>query len=181
MIRRPPRSTLFPYTTLFRSLVLELLMDSDVRSVVAVNDGLFDGHKKCFFGRRRVLFVCADPFEQCGLLAGCTIGKLLSVLGFSHSVNGGETVSPQALGGLVRVRNNFVHVLKDPGGPSPGRMFVGGNDRFGKRGKGLNLLRREKFRRARRGLRSGRGNAAKMSRAGGRRAFEDREVDRGPG
>src|SRR3712207_9011239 len=25
MIRRPPRSTLFPYTTLFRSLVVELL------------------------------------------------------------------------------------------------------------------------------------------------------------
>src|SRR5258707_4501434 len=25
MIRRPPRSTLFPYTTLFRSLVLDLL------------------------------------------------------------------------------------------------------------------------------------------------------------
>src|SRR3712207_8160028 len=25
MIRRPPRSTLFPYTTLFRSLVLEVL------------------------------------------------------------------------------------------------------------------------------------------------------------
>src|SRR2546430_10134282 len=27
MIRRPPRSTLFPYTTLFRSVVLQLLAD----------------------------------------------------------------------------------------------------------------------------------------------------------
>src|SRR2546425_2838031 len=27
MIRRPPRSTLFPYTTLFRSLALETLLD----------------------------------------------------------------------------------------------------------------------------------------------------------
>src|SRR5256885_11184172 len=27
MIRRPPRSTLFPYTTLFRSLLLLLLLD----------------------------------------------------------------------------------------------------------------------------------------------------------
>src|SRR2546422_5157155 len=27
MIRRPPRSTLFPYTTLFRSLVAQLLAD----------------------------------------------------------------------------------------------------------------------------------------------------------
>src|SRR2546430_14493267 len=29
MIRRPPRSTLFPYTTLFRSDVLRLLVDAD--------------------------------------------------------------------------------------------------------------------------------------------------------
>src|SRR5438874_3008539 len=27
MIRRPPRSTLFPYTTLFRSLVVDLLLE----------------------------------------------------------------------------------------------------------------------------------------------------------
>src|SRR3712207_7883326 len=32
MIRRPPRSTLFPYTTLFRSDVLEQLLDVDVRA-----------------------------------------------------------------------------------------------------------------------------------------------------
>src|SRR2546425_12947217 len=31
MIRRPPRSTLFPYTTLFRSLGFERLDDADVR------------------------------------------------------------------------------------------------------------------------------------------------------
>src|SRR3712207_8083420 len=35
MIRRPPRSTLFPYTTLFRSLVdLERLRAADARVVV---------------------------------------------------------------------------------------------------------------------------------------------------
>src|SRR3989442_9427050 len=52
MIRRPPRSTLFPYTTLFRSPVLlgvgdgEFLVASDAsavlahtRSVVYLNDG----------------------------------------------------------------------------------------------------------------------------------------------
>src|SRR3712207_7255279 len=32
MIRRPPRSTLFPYTTLFRSLQLELLLFFHCRS-----------------------------------------------------------------------------------------------------------------------------------------------------
>src|SRR5256885_6910954 len=31
MIRRPPRSTLFPYTTLFRSLLAELRQESDVK------------------------------------------------------------------------------------------------------------------------------------------------------
>src|SRR4029077_5492566 len=30
MIRRPPRSTLFPYTTLFRSLVLETLFAAEI-------------------------------------------------------------------------------------------------------------------------------------------------------
>src|SRR3712207_8667015 len=30
MIRRPPRSTLFPYTTLFRSLVAELVRSGDL-------------------------------------------------------------------------------------------------------------------------------------------------------
>src|SRR2546430_11515509 len=31
MIRRPPRSTLFPYTTLFRSLLLRFVCAGDVR------------------------------------------------------------------------------------------------------------------------------------------------------
>src|SRR3712207_8477526 len=34
MIRRPPRSTLFPYTTLFRSLVVPALTDGCVVTVV---------------------------------------------------------------------------------------------------------------------------------------------------
>src|SRR3712207_9295964 len=37
MIRRPPRSTLFPYTTLFRSLQKA---DNKVDGVLAANDGL---------------------------------------------------------------------------------------------------------------------------------------------
>src|SRR5256885_6920156 len=36
MIRRPPRSTLFPYTTLFRSSVLEIVLDgTDAPSIEA--------------------------------------------------------------------------------------------------------------------------------------------------
>src|SRR3712207_6898771 len=38
MIRRPPRSTLFPYTTLFRSLV-RLHMDQGQRSPIAGEEG----------------------------------------------------------------------------------------------------------------------------------------------
>src|SRR3712207_8234758 len=33
MIRRPPRSTLFPYTTLFRSKDVEVLVDNDVLTI----------------------------------------------------------------------------------------------------------------------------------------------------
>src|SRR5260370_33021884 len=53
MIRRPPRSTLFPYTTLFRSLLFEttplpmLVTDADQR-VALVNKAWED-----FFGRGR--------------------------------------------------------------------------------------------------------------------------------
>src|SRR5258705_5715055 len=46
MIRRPPRSTLFPYTTLFRSLYIKKLADVDqkvlktlvVKSVIAMRE-----------------------------------------------------------------------------------------------------------------------------------------------
>src|SRR3989442_4826801 len=51
MIRRPPRSTLFPYTTLFRSLV-ELAADQGGREVLGdlreraqpVREGAFEDH-----------------------------------------------------------------------------------------------------------------------------------------
>src|SRR5258708_20918559 len=38
MIRRPPRSTLFPYTTLFRSRKIEKATDETNRSIYSVND-----------------------------------------------------------------------------------------------------------------------------------------------
>src|SRR5258706_3270868 len=39
MIRRPPRSTLFPYTTLFRSLLLQVILETFTLFVMLV--GLF--------------------------------------------------------------------------------------------------------------------------------------------
>src|SRR2546423_8164779 len=40
MIRRPPRSTLFPYTTLFRSLVV-LFPQTSCRDVGAIGEGVY--------------------------------------------------------------------------------------------------------------------------------------------
>src|SRR5689334_23487478 len=54
MIRRPPRSTLFPYTTLFRSL--ERLLDAveerpEVSELVIVDDGSTDRTPEILSGR----------------------------------------------------------------------------------------------------------------------------------
>src|SRR3712207_7394057 len=40
MIRRPPRSTLFPYTTLFRSVLEMYLSGISVRKIAGVTDAL---------------------------------------------------------------------------------------------------------------------------------------------
>src|SRR5256886_9192651 len=43
MIRRPPRSTLFPYTTLFRSLVLLLILSNAVQNSMNAGDNSLIG------------------------------------------------------------------------------------------------------------------------------------------
>src|SRR2546430_16337993 len=59
MIRRPPRSTLFPYTTLFRSLVLHLLLARLDHHVIRVVDHpleIAQGHvEQVAHGRRQRL------------------------------------------------------------------------------------------------------------------------------
>src|SRR2546422_10057114 len=67
MIRRPPRSTLFPYTTLFRSLSSEKHPNADKLSVCRVTDGT---------GERQI--VCGAKNYQVGdkvplALPGCTL------------------------------------------------------------------------------------------------------------
>src|SRR5256885_6085635 len=52
MIRRPPRSTLFPYTTLFRSMPL-------ITGAMCIND-----HCVCFNGTRRLLDVSSDACNE---------------------------------------------------------------------------------------------------------------------
>src|SRR2546430_13461813 len=62
MIRRPPRSTLFPYTTLFRSALRLLGPDDDVVDTLPVRDELFVH----VIGRRRTQDLC----ELVQLVAG---------------------------------------------------------------------------------------------------------------
>src|SRR3712207_8417017 len=58
MIRRPPRSTLFPYTTLFRSL------DLWAGTVAAMRDrGLGSGHI-ALIGRESLPHIAADRSEE---------------------------------------------------------------------------------------------------------------------
>src|SRR3712207_8357445 len=49
MIRRPPRSTLFPYTTLFRSALNENLMDNDFlgKGTLTVSEIFFSSPSRC--------------------------------------------------------------------------------------------------------------------------------------
>src|SRR3712207_6927935 len=59
MIRRPPRSTLFPYTTLFRSLVLGLPADDDLPApLLEVDDR----------GRRRLALPVGEDRRPAGLV-----------------------------------------------------------------------------------------------------------------
>src|SRR2546429_4365990 len=58
MIRRPPRSTLFPYTTLFRSLLF--LHEWDLAHVEIAHELAFLGDLRRPHGSRRVVFVVSD-------------------------------------------------------------------------------------------------------------------------
>src|SRR2546422_5714735 len=60
MIRRPPRSTLFPYTTLFRSWLLSGIFFEEC--LVSINCGL---HKRSQIPRRKELADNANCREDC--------------------------------------------------------------------------------------------------------------------
>src|SRR5258707_10221009 len=55
MIRRPPRSTLFPYTTLFRSGNRRRRIESDSRAIVLFGDGDRGGTRMMDHASRRDL------------------------------------------------------------------------------------------------------------------------------
>src|SRR3712207_7092753 len=64
MIRRPPRSTLFPYTTLFRSREAEDAVDAAVVGLVALRGEVRGG------GLRRVGRADVDGLADDGLVVG---------------------------------------------------------------------------------------------------------------
>src|SRR3712207_7323186 len=64
MIRRPPRSTLFPYTTLFRS-VIEIPVATDVKQrLVRVDRGFFSAYARVAMVKPVYALVGPDTFVQ---------------------------------------------------------------------------------------------------------------------
>src|SRR3712207_8301673 len=66
MIRRPPRSTLFPYTTLFRSAEIRERWGNAVADIVlACSDGLNDaGERKGTWPERKQPYVAGLPTKS---------------------------------------------------------------------------------------------------------------------
>src|SRR5258708_30760741 len=62
MIRRPPRSTLFPYTTLFRSTVVPLIFAVLVTGIAGVADAAATGRLAV---RTLILIVAILTFSAC--------------------------------------------------------------------------------------------------------------------
>src|SRR3712207_3246962 len=89
MIRRPPRSTLFPYTTLFRSDRAAHLMGIEIRPM-AVFPGLAGGHRGAV----------ELQLEGAGVLA---FGPVVAVVEHDDAIAGqldGGVLAPEAVGGI---------------------------------------------------------------------------------
>src|SRR2546430_12920073 len=80
MIRRPPRSTLFPYTTLFRSVVVDETADLENAARCIVAGAGYDNNLLCI-GEKEVFAVAAIFDELMAALADRKSTRLNS----SHS------------------------------------------------------------------------------------------------
>src|SRR5256885_17111788 len=93
MIRRPPRSTLFPYTTLFRSIVAEVLQSAEaMKAAVGHLEPLMEKAESATRGTLVLATVKGDVHD---------IGKNLVEIIFSNNgyriVNLGIKVPPEEL------------------------------------------------------------------------------------
>src|SRR2546422_3143553 len=94
MIRRPPRSTLFPYTTLFRSLSSEKHPNADKLSVCRVTDGT--GERQIVCGAKNYKVGDKVPLALPGaVMAGGFTIKVSKLRGMESQ---GMLCSPEELG-----------------------------------------------------------------------------------
>src|SRR5438309_11408725 len=85
MIRRPPRSTLFPYTTLFRSFTHEI----QISAIVMSSDGINNPDILCMIGASAALRVSDIPFN--GPISAVRIGRMEGQLVVNPSLPDEET------------------------------------------------------------------------------------------
>src|SRR2546426_11378366 len=96
MIRRPPRSTLFPYTTLFRSSDVVNDPDGAYRAAFLHLGCLFEGTQN---GEIVLVFECKS--DRCNFL-GCTVGEVREGPIFDLTpLAGGLTQEDTAIGGAI--------------------------------------------------------------------------------
>src|SRR3989442_11086249 len=95
MIRRPPRSTLFPYTTLFRSLTTAVLMWCPVLSPVPELPRLH------YAGQMLYLFLLGIPMSVVGALITLADQVLYPFYAAAPRVFGLPPLADQQIGGLV--------------------------------------------------------------------------------
>src|SRR5690554_7403648 len=79
MIRRPPRSTLFPYTTLFRSKAF--IKNFGFKKGAIASTIAHDSHNIVAVGTdENTLYQAIEPLIKCGGGISCTDGNTTSVL-----------------------------------------------------------------------------------------------------
>src|SRR2546427_8521163 len=76
MIRRPPRSTLFPYTTLFRSNVLTGILDHETFARLVWPAGLFARERGLGYLSAQITDVPGQPLTFPTVLAASTVGNV---------------------------------------------------------------------------------------------------------
>src|ERR1039458_4134577 len=99
MIRRPPRSTLFPYTTLFRSQLLHRYEANEVRADQELKNKTIA--IDCFVGGIKKNFLDVPYIE-------CRTGQMFNTVGLKFSKSW-----ESELGSLVRGRRIIAHCVME--------------------------------------------------------------------
>src|SRR3989454_3030308 len=87
MIRRPPRSTLFPYTTLFRSPVVvdeSCIVAADIPRLSGIVDGINIKLAKCGSLREALRMIATARAHGMLVMVGCMIETSLGITAAAH-------------------------------------------------------------------------------------------------